>query len=63
MKNNLKIIGENIRVYRMLANLTQKELEKKLGVNHQSISRWEDGEHEVKNVSIHELLQGVKAKV
>lgn len=41
--HNLKSIGEQIRYYRKLKGLSQKELAKKLNVTWETVSRWENG--------------------
>lgn len=37
------MIGDNIRVARLAAGMTQKELAAKMGVPYQSLQRWEKG--------------------
>ncbi|MBQ8398103.1 MAG: helix-turn-helix transcriptional regulator [Clostridia bacterium] len=37
------IIGDNIRKYRRVLDLTQEELAERLGVSFQTVSRWENG--------------------
>ena len=34
--------GENLRLLRKRANLTQEEIANKLNISHQSISKWEN---------------------
>ena len=36
-------IGNNIRMLRRAADMTQEELADRLGVTYQSVSRWENG--------------------
>lgn len=67
MNNN---VGDNIRKYREMSGMTQKQLANKLGINNSRISNWEQGANnppadliadicEALNVSASELL-GVK---
>lgn len=37
------MIGENIKIARLTAGMTQKELAEKIGVPYQSVQRWEKG--------------------
>ena len=37
------VISNNIKKYRIEANMTQEDLAEKLGVSNKSISRWENG--------------------
>lgn len=67
MKSN---VGDNIRKYREISNLSQKQLASKLGISNSRVSNWEQGSNnppadmiadicEALNVSASELL-GVK---
>lgn len=38
------IFGKNIKKYRLLKNLTQKQLAELLDIRHQSVEKWEKGE-------------------
>ena len=54
MKNDLTTIGENIKRYRLIANITQKELAEKIGVTHFWICRLERGKQN--NTTINLLI-------
>ena len=54
MANNLITIGENIKRYRLKANITQKELAQKIGVTHFWISKLENGKQS--NTTINLLI-------
>lgn len=60
----------NLKVLRVMANLTQAEVAEKLGVNQATVSGWEQGQYkpsaasvarlaEAYGVSVHEILKGV----
>lgn len=53
MKNNLVTIGKNIKKYRTLAKISQKQLAEKIGVSHFWISKLENGK---KNTTINLLI-------
>lgn len=53
MKNNLTTIGNNIKKHRKLANISQKQLAKKIGVSHFWISKLENGK---RNTTINLLI-------
>ena len=40
-------VAENIRLYRKKANLTQKQLAQKLGVQNTAVSNWENGQNSI----------------
>lgn len=46
MNNINNIIGENIKKYRLLNNMTQEELSKKLGIAPNTLSNYENGNRE-----------------
>jgi transcriptional regulator with XRE-family HTH domain len=54
MANNLITIGENIKRYRLKANITQKELAQKIGVTHFWICKLENGKQS--NTTINLLI-------
>ena len=54
MANNLITIGENIKRYRLKANITQKELAEKIGVTHFWICKLENGKQS--NTTINLLI-------
>jgi len=54
MENNLITIGENIKRYRLKANITQKELAQKIGVTHFWICKLEKGKQN--NTTINLLI-------
>lgn len=54
MANNLITIGENIKRYRLKANITQKELAQKIGVTHFWICKLENGKQN--NTTINLLI-------
>ena len=54
MENNLITIGENIKRYRLKANITQKELAQKIGVTHFWICKLENGKQN--NTTINLLI-------
>jgi len=54
MKNDLTTIGENIKRYRLIANITQKELADKIGVTHFWVCRLERGKQN--NTTINLLI-------
>lgn len=53
-KNNIIIIGENIKKFRLLANITQKELAEKIGVTHYWVCKLERGKQS--NTTINLLI-------
>lgn len=46
MNNINNIIGENIKKYRLLNNMTQEDLSKKLGIAPNTLSNYENGNRE-----------------
>ena len=44
MDNINGVLGENIRKYRKMMNLTQEELADKIGVTYQAVSKWENAQ-------------------
>ena len=42
-----EVIARNIRYYRKLANLSQKELAEKLGISSAAVSNWEKGTNSI----------------
>ena len=54
MANNLITIGENIKRYRLKANITQKELAQKIGVTHFWVCKLEKGKQN--NTTINLLI-------
>ena len=53
-KNNLITIGENIKKFRLLANITQKELAEKIGITHYWVCKLERGKQS--NTTINLLI-------
>jgi transcriptional regulator with XRE-family HTH domain len=53
-KNDLITIGENIKKFRLLANITQKELAEKIGVTHYWVCKLERGKQS--NTTINLLI-------
>jgi transcriptional regulator with XRE-family HTH domain len=53
MKNDLIIIGENIKRFRMKRNITQKQLADRIGVSHFWICKLEKGK---RNTTINTLV-------
>lgn len=73
VRQDIVTIGSNIAKYRKLKNYTQKELGELLDVNSKTISKWENGNvgpditilkslADVLDVTVEELLSGVKVK-
>jgi transcriptional regulator with XRE-family HTH domain len=54
MGNDLITIGENIKRYRLKANITQKELAEKIGVTHYWVCKLERGKQN--NTTINLLI-------
>lgn len=54
MANDLINIGENIKRYRLKANITQKELAEKIGVTHYWVCKLEKGKQN--NTTINLLI-------
>jgi transcriptional regulator with XRE-family HTH domain len=54
MKNNLEIIGENIKKHRLNAKITQNELAKRIGVTHFWVCKLERGKQH--NTTINLLI-------
>lgn len=61
----------NLKVLRVIANLTQAEVAEMLGVNQATVSDWERGQYkpsaasvsrlaEAYGVSVHEILKGIE---
>ena len=44
MDNINTVLGENIRRFRKMMNLTQEELAEKIGVTYQAVSKWENAQ-------------------
>lgn len=64
----------NLKVLRVMANLTQAEVAEKLGVNQATVSGWEQGQYkpsaasvarlaEAYGVSVHEILKGIELAI
>lgn len=53
-KNDLITIGENIKKFRLLENITQKELAEKIGVTHYWVCKLERGKQS--NTTINLLI-------
>lgn len=49
--------GEQLREMRLLAQLNQTEVADEIGVDRDTIRRWEDGEHSPRGETICELLR------
>ncbi len=52
-------IGENIRKYRILRNLTQKELATEIGKDARTISNWERGTRDPSMSNIYEMARAL----
>ena len=56
--NVRRIVGNNVRKYRLLAKMTQAEMARRMGVDRTYISGLEKGE---RNITIETLAQAAKA--
>ncbi|MCR5492995.1 DNA-binding transcriptional regulator, XRE-family HTH domain [Streptococcus equinus] len=45
MKNNKIQLSKNIKKHRLMKDMSQNELDLRIGVSHQAISKWEIGEN------------------
>lgn len=54
-----RYVGNKIREYRKIKNMTQKELGKKIGVKHNTISSYESGTNEVEQNMIFKLADAL----
>lgn len=50
--------GEELKILRLKANLTQKELAGKIGVSDSRVSEWEHGKYKISNAYVR-ILNGV----
>jgi transcriptional regulator with XRE-family HTH domain len=57
MSSARESIAKNIRVYRELANMTQKDLAEKLGVTKAAVNNWENGANSVDIETLMEICK------
>lgn len=57
MKKYKELIAKNIRYYRKLAKLSQKELADKLHISSAAISNWEKGQNSIEIDTLFDLCQ------
>lgn len=63
MKDISKIVGNNIKKFRELRNMTQEQLAEELNTTRQSISRYESGERKANQDILFELADILKVSV
>jgi transcriptional regulator with XRE-family HTH domain len=52
-----KLVGQNIRVHRLAAGITQEELGKKLGVTFQQVQKYENGTNRVGSGRLYDIAE------
>lgn len=57
MKNNTIQLSKNIKKHRLMKDMSQNELDLRIGVSHQAISKWEIGENFPDFMSLISLAQ------
>ncbi|MDO4887059.1 helix-turn-helix domain-containing protein [Streptococcus sp.] len=57
MKNNTIQLSKNIKKHRLMKDMSQNELALRIGVSHQTISKWEIGENFPDFMSLISLAQ------
>lgn len=57
MKNNTIQLSKNIKKHRLMKDMSQNELDLRIGVSHQAISKWEIGENSLDFMSLISLAQ------
>lgn len=59
MNYGKEFIGANIKRYRIRKNMTQEQLAKELGVNRQTVGRWENGTLEPRTKKLSEIADAL----
>ena len=59
MNYGKEFIGANIKRYRSRKNMTQEQLAEKLGVNRQTVGRWENGSLEPRTKKLSEIAKAL----
>ena len=58
-----KVIGQNIRNFRLAAAMTQKELAKKLRISYQQLQKYEDGKNRISAATLEMLANALRVPV